>query len=353
MRTGNAQRGFTLIEILVAVFVTAILMLALGETLMATIRARGEVQSLNESTEAGPRILSLIERDLQGLWHQNVKLNKVLVGRNLDIAGTDADRIDFLTTTDAVGMVLDNTNQPRRPTICEVGYWLRENRAIPGLLELWRREDPLVDDNLVSGGTFQLVHDRVRSFNISYYETVGYEAEEMLDWDSSRNDALPRRIKIEFTVERRLASRNEVSGAEVDDFEGVQKKYVRHIVLDRRYPEILKAGVAVLPMFPPEPEEAAAGGGGAGGPGAGGPGAGGRGPGGQGGVPGQRGGPGDIRQQVGSGRGGQGGNMQPPPGMNFGDLLRGIGGQGAGGFPGGGFPGGGGRGGGAGSGGRR
>ena len=39
---------------------------------------------------------------------------------------------------------------------------------------------------------------------------------------------------------------NEISGNEVDDYEQVLKSYVRHIVFDKRYPDILQAGVALL-----------------------------------------------------------------------------------------------------------
>jgi len=350
MTNHRTQRGFTLIELMLVVAITAMVMTVVAVGFQALLGAREAVNSLGDSTEAGPRILTMVERDLLGLWHHDVKGNKVLIGRNYDIAGNDADRIDFLTTTDAVGPVLDGQGQPRQPSICEVGYWIRENKEIPGLLELWRREDPMVDDNLLTGGTFQLVHDRLKSFNVTYFETLGHDAEPLVDWDSSKTDALPRRIKIEFTLERKLANRNEVSQAEIQDFEASTKRYTREVVFDRRIPDILKAGIAMVPVFPGKPADAGGGGGGPGGAGGqsggGGPGQG-RGPGGDGGrggpggiVPGQRGGntrqPGQGQQgrNPGGQRGGQGappgGEFRPPggnnPPININELLRGSGG---------------------------
>lgn len=360
------QFGFTLIEVLLAIAITATVMITVGSTFHVLLNARDVVDDLSESTEAGPRILNLVERDLRGLWTFNVYNNAVFRGRDMDIGGRDADRIDFLTTTDAVGYVLDNQNTPRKPTLCEVGYWFKPNQRFRELFEMWRREDPMVDGDLITQGSFQLVHDRIKSFKVTYYDTLGYEAEPKNEWDSSTEDALPARMKIEFTLERRRSSRNVVSDAEIEDFEGAEKTYVRHFTFDKRMQVALKAGKARVPVPPGVPEGAAPGGGPAGG--ANGEGAGGtRGSGGPtsvtefGGrgnaVAGEDGGqvtrgrattqttgPGTATGRPGGTRGGgQGSPPQGlPPGFNLGELLRGAGGGGAGGF-GGLFGGGGGR----------
>ncbi|MBL9076489.1 MAG: prepilin-type N-terminal cleavage/methylation domain-containing protein [Planctomycetes bacterium] len=247
--------GFTLIEVLLAIGITATVMVTVGTTFHVMLNARDVVDDLTESTEAGPRILNLIERDLRGIWTCNVKGNTVFRGRDMDVGGRDADRMDFLTTTDAVGFVLDSHNQPRKPTLCEVGYWFKPNPRYRDVFEMWRREDPMIDGDLITQGSFQLVHDRVKSFKVTYYETLGHEAEELLEWDSSYHDNLPQRIKIEFTIERRRSSRNIVSDVEVEDFEGAERTYVRHFVFDQRLHDILRAGTARVPVFPIEPAE--------------------------------------------------------------------------------------------------
>ncbi len=330
-------------EVLLAVAITAVVMTTVTMTFRLTLEARDVVDSLSESTEAGPRIMNLVERDLRGLWTHNIRNNAVLRGRNMDVGSFEADRIDMITTTDSVGMVLNSQNQPRRSPVNEVGYWLKQNPRYRDLMELWRREDPLVDDDLVTQGSFQLVHDRIKSFRITYFRTLGYEAEELNEWDSSLADELPRRIKVEFTLERRRGSRNFVSDAEVADLEGAEKTYVRHIVLDSRHMDILKGEVARIPVRPPKPEvpstdagaggaSALAGGGGAGGASRG--------------TSGAAGIDGTIRQQVGNQMGQVPGDMQPGrgqipangqipgTGFNLGDLLRG---GGSGGNPFGGF----------------
>jgi type II secretion system protein J len=352
-RRPERAAGFTLIEVLLAITITATVMMTVGTTFRVLLDAREVVEELTESTEAGPRILNLIERDLRGLWTFNIAKNDVFRGRDMDVGSFEADRMDFLTTTHAVGYVLDSHNQPRKPTICEVGYWLKQNPRYRDLMELWRREDPMVDQDILTQGSFQLVHDRIKSFKITYYKTLGNEAEPLLEWNSSTDDMLPRRIKIEFTIERRRGSSNVVNDAEVDDFEGAEKSYVRHFVLDKDAAMSLRADEALLPVLPPEPEaEQGSGAGGAGGPGgvggpnlaSGGPG-GGKMPGmGGEGMPGQTGKGGRGTGEKGATRGpargqtppGQGGTRGSPPnglppGFNLGDLLRGGGAGGAGG----------------------
>lgn len=348
----SREAGFTLIEVLLAIGITAGVMTAVGTTFHVMLDAREVVDELTESTEAGPRILNLIERDLRGLWTFNVAKNAVFRGRDMDVGGFEADRLDFLTTTDAVSYVLDSRGMPRKPTLCEVGYWFKPNPRFRELKELWRREDPMVDNDLITQGSFQLVHDRIKSFQVTYYKELGDQAEPLLEWDSANDDSLPRRIKVEFVLERRRGSSNIVNDVEIDEFEGADKKYVRHFVLDKDMTMALRANEAVLPVLPPEPEEApgeapgggpAAAAGGAGGPGGmsrtTGAGKGGEVQGNPTSIPtnGRGGGerPAGGRGQ-GAPRGGQGGNSLPP-GFNLGDLLRGggAGGGGAGGLLGG------------------
>lgn len=335
MRRAN---GFTLIEVLLAVTITAMVVAAVGSIFEAILRAKDTVENMTNATASGPRILTLVERDLRGLWTHNIRNNRIFVGRSMDIAGNEADRMDFVCHTDAVGPVIDSRNNAVRPGICEVGYWLRPHPRYKELMELWRREDPMVDDDLLTGGEFQLVSDRIKEFKITYYETLGYEAEEHFEWDSGLEDELPQRIEIEFTIEPLRTNRNVDASLEVDSLRKAEQRYVRHIVLDPRYDEILDPGVAMVPVVPGVPEAA--------GPG---PGAAVSGGGenvttlggragetrGTGGIDGRRGGAGGNRAGGAGGgrRGGNqgggnrtGGGLGGSGGVNLGDLLRGFGG---------------------------
>ena len=79
---------------------------------------------------------------------------------------------------DLFGFVLNDVGAPVRPSLCEVGYWFRRNPRYRDLIEMWRREDPLVDRDLVTQGSFQLVHDRIKTFKVTKndcYEIYGFD----------------------------------------------------------------------------------------------------------------------------------------------------------------------------------
>ncbi|MFN7587451.1 MAG: type II secretion system protein J, partial [Planctomycetota bacterium] len=80
----RAMRGFTLIEVLLAVAISSVVLLTVSTTFHVMLNARDVVEDLAESTEAGPRIMNLIERDLMGIWTFNVQENRVFRGRNMD-----------------------------------------------------------------------------------------------------------------------------------------------------------------------------------------------------------------------------------------------------------------------------
>ena len=59
-RHHGTDGGFTLLEVLLAVTITAIVMTTVTVTFTVTLQSRQVIDSLSESTEAGPRIINLI-----------------------------------------------------------------------------------------------------------------------------------------------------------------------------------------------------------------------------------------------------------------------------------------------------
>ena len=314
----NTQKGFTLIEVLAAIAITLMIISSLMTTLWYTMEARRQVEILSEPLRDGPKILALIRRDLKALLTYNVKDYKVLWGRSFVIGGQDADRIDFITATDNM-IPVQFDNEPLHADWCEVGYWVRQSDENPDLLELYRREDTFSDDEPFSGGRFTLLSKRVRSFNITYFETLGYNAEPLPEWDTSRKGTLPRRIRIDLSIEREAFSA-ESKLTEAEEYQGRIVNFRLEFVFEPWRKECMLQGNALAPLIPqgpPKMEESSGGG------------KGGRigrdsGPKGRNGQPtGDKG----YSGQIGGGSGGnQNFNFKGGGSLNLGDLLKKLGG---------------------------
>ncbi len=321
-------RGFTLVELLLATMLTAVVVTAVLQIFDVTLYAREQIKALAEPMSVGPRILDMIEEDLDSLWTYDIKDNHVFEGEDNVIVLADADRLHLIVAGPTSNDVVLDDESVRPAPLAEVSYLCRPNPKNPDLIELWRREDPLVDEEWKKGGRYELLSDRVRRFNITYYEELGAEAEAFDDWSIDERKGLPKRIKIELEIERRPESFNVLAGPEVEDLPQRKLSFVRHVVLSEATIESLEPGYAVLPAVPeraPEPENAQAGAAGASGRAA----PGGRGaPRPPGGLPGLARPPGGLPGVPGlpGGRGGRGAGAGPlPPGLgrSFDRIIRG------------------------------
>ncbi len=252
MGNKHSFSGFTLVEVLVATLITAILMVAVLGTLWSGVSGRDEIHNLSEEQTAGNAILGTIERDLQGLFVYNIAGKKVFQGINKSIQGEEADFLDFITTTDSKFPLIKDERK-LRSDLCEVGYRLRPNPEKPDFLQIWRRESFFLDDKPFEGGTFSLLYDQVKYFNVSYYAEPGNQAEEQQEWSSEKNGTLPYSMKIELEIESRPRfERGESTGPQKRSV-----KFLHTFLFPKELNQTLK--LAVIPFIPEkEPQVQAA-----------------------------------------------------------------------------------------------
>jgi len=200
------RSGFTLVELMVAVAIMALVMTALLGTLEGTIRARDEAELEIASVRDGPRILDMIERDLRALHVYNLEKGAVLRGKRMSPAGLRGDRIDFVCTNDSARRLGDGEETVKDDAdvasdLNEVGYALRASSLSNDFLELWRREDLFVDEEPFEGGSFEKIHDRVTRFEITYLTHLGDKTDEETDWDMEEKKQLPGGIRIDLELQ--------------------------------------------------------------------------------------------------------------------------------------------------------
>ncbi len=196
-----SRSGFSLVEVLVALMIVSGIMLALTQLLEATRISRDTIHNIQETQLAGPAIMDLIERDLRGIMVYDRESDHALRVKNRVLLGRDADRIDFVTTTDS--LVLNEADRRLlRADVNEVGYALRLSPVEDDFLELYRREDFGIDEEPFDGGTYTFLHDHVKNLEIQIFEEDGQDVEGIDDWgDNDENVGLPRRVEIRLTLE--------------------------------------------------------------------------------------------------------------------------------------------------------
>jgi prepilin-type N-terminal cleavage/methylation domain-containing protein len=242
-RPNTLRAGFTLVEVVLTLLIISGILLSMTQLLMATRRSRDTIHNIKEHQLAGPAVLDLIEADLRGIITYNrTKLHHLLITDDV-MSGLDGDRLDFLTSTDNLAVVYED-DMPVIYDVNEVGYLLRPNPEYDEFLEIYRREDPGVDEEPFADGTFQFLHDRVRGFEIQVYAEDGPDAEPVDQWgvEESENIGLPAWIEIQLTLE--LAPRLARETVLFNSRERSTVTYMRVI----RLPEGLRLAEANIPM---------------------------------------------------------------------------------------------------------
>jgi len=195
-----SERGFTLMEVLVALAIMSLVMVALYSVLNASLLARDTLEREARVVRVGPDILDLIEADLRRAWVMDIDEDQVFKGESKTIDGEPADALSFLTTVDST--VTRHVDEREVPSdICETGYRLRRNAALPDVRELWRRQSFHVDDKPLEDGVYELLHDRVISFQVHYFDEVDKDAEERTEWDAAVRHRLPALVQIDLALE--------------------------------------------------------------------------------------------------------------------------------------------------------
>jgi len=200
---GSVSRlGFTLVEVLVALFISGLIMTSVLSSLDSTQRAVDAIHNIVETENVGPRILQVFRDDLRDLAVYDAPEFRVLHGEKDSIGGRDADRIDLLVRRKSSLPFHDPVREEEvYAPLTEVGWRLRPSPGSSDFLELWRREDFLVDDKPFEEGRFSLLYERVINFQILYYEEPGFDPDWDDEWDSEERQSLPVAIEIRLDME--------------------------------------------------------------------------------------------------------------------------------------------------------
>lgn len=174
MMTRNAREfGFTLLELMVAIAVAAMVFLSVFAIIRAGVNTQMFVREMSDAGRQGPAVLQQIADDLENAYFYNVFENDMFIGKNVENGDYRADRLHFITTrpsllADANIETPDNDLIGQPALISEVSWLLKPNEQDDRFWELHRREQPGVDDEITRGGYYRMITDRIISFKLQY-----------------------------------------------------------------------------------------------------------------------------------------------------------------------------------------
>ncbi|MEM9800310.1 MAG: prepilin-type N-terminal cleavage/methylation domain-containing protein [Planctomycetota bacterium] len=249
----RARAGFTLVEVLLVTLIMGMMFMSISRLMQAARRTRDKIHNYQEMQLAGPAVLEMMTRDLRGILTTGRARDTWLEIFDRTVNGQDADRIDFVTTTDSLVVQMIDAEEAMRADVNEVGYVLRPNPDNDEFLEIYRREDFGVDTEPLRGGQYTFLSDQVKGLNIEAFREDGPDEEPLDEWGPRSSDpeavGLPAWIRISLTVELKPRIDRESM-----DFSGGDRRTVTY-VRNLRFPESLRVEqgqIARLGM-PPSP----------------------------------------------------------------------------------------------------
>ncbi len=205
METARAG-GFTLVELIIASAVMAIILSGAYLCLQVGLRSQKAVESRLDVAQSARVVLAMVAADLRTACTLGKDFE--FLGARRAIGGLETSNLDFVT----------HNHSPAAPgegDLCEVSYYA-DRHPRTGQLGLWRRRDPSLDDDPLSGGTREEILAGLAGFEVEYsdgllwYSTWGLEPREKTRRESSallptNSYGLPEAVRISIAFAEPLA----------------------------------------------------------------------------------------------------------------------------------------------------
>jgi general secretion pathway protein J len=198
----NSTDGFTLLEILIAIFIFAVVLTTIFTSYTGTSRVVNETESQAEIYRMAGITMERLLEDLQSIYIPKTGKGSEseggsphvsqFVGEDREIEGRSADGLRFSSTAH-----IDLSGQEQESGAAEISYYVEENDEGDGLV-LYRRDTPISEQTPPgeeqAGGL--VLCDRLTSVNFTYYEETSRAYD---SWDSATaelKDKIPKMVSI-------------------------------------------------------------------------------------------------------------------------------------------------------------
>lgn len=190
MRYAARQRGFTLLEVLIASIMGSFIALVAVGALRAVTAGRTLVYRNIAAADELRYAIELLRSDFENVYRDSAAEGRRFVG---SFAETDRDMVTSLR----MRIISGAGARPRQPEgdVYEVEYYLAGTEETPTLM---RRVCPIVGnetDELTQGGMLTAIAQNIVQFDVRYYDGTEWQ----IEWPLERN-ALPEMVEATLTV---------------------------------------------------------------------------------------------------------------------------------------------------------
>jgi general secretion pathway protein J len=183
------RKGLTLIEISIVVMLVSMLFIEIFASYFFSLKISREADPPGGVTRT--QLIQTIENirlSFTRTYFFESQKRLVFVGKNEGVTGGRMDKVSFASSN-------PNSEEMNEPSVREVSFYLKKMNDKEDLYLLIRREDDMVDNFPLTGGTEHVLLENVKSFQLKYSE----RGDKWLDeWNSKSNKKIPRLIRIEI-----------------------------------------------------------------------------------------------------------------------------------------------------------
>ena len=192
----GGKNGFTLLEILIAIFLFGIILSTIFVSYTGTFRIIDDTNSQADVYAMARITIERILEDLGSVYVPEEKPGDVAVadvpftGSTKEIDGNYFTSLRFLSTAH-----LDFEQKQTFPAPAEIAYFVRET-AGEKMLALYRSDTPMHQSSPEEGSGGLLLCDGLTDFKCTYYAADGSEKESWGATDGSSKEAIPAMVSV-------------------------------------------------------------------------------------------------------------------------------------------------------------
>lgn len=198
----SSSKGFTLLEVLIAVAIMAGIVSVIYSAFFTSSRNVEQAETIRDSSDLARTLMQKLANDISNAyWKQ--ELNYPAIVTIFDGKKNETQTKDEKTRRDSITLTtLTNSRRPnsKETELWEVGYFFQEKPKGPGYVMMRREKRQLSQDAPAGEGGYEYeITDRIRALQLQYSQT-GQDT--WLDeWNSTNRRGLPKFVEIALTLE--------------------------------------------------------------------------------------------------------------------------------------------------------